>query len=92
MEELHTFKVACGIHGNPARCFEEHTKVIGFRWDLGDASCLAKPGTAPQSYPGFGGLLPMAERHSLKLLVAYTATQSDAEQQKTDRAGIEPSG
>ena len=60
---------------------EMHTKVIGFRWDLGDASCLAKPGTASQSYPGFGGLLPMAERHSPKLLVAYTATLSDAKQQ-----------
>ena len=66
---------------------EMHTKVIGFRWDLGDASCLAKPGTTPQSSPGFGGLLPMVERHSSMLLVAYTATLSDAKQQQADRAG-----
>ena len=60
--------------------FKMHTKVIGFRWDLGDASCSAEPGTTPQSSPGFGGLLPMVERHSPKLLVAYTATLSGAKQ------------
>ena len=32
-------QVTCGIHGGPERCgIKMHTKVIGFRWDLGDAN------------------------------------------------------
>ena len=51
MEELHTYTGVSGIHGDPVRCcikisrgeFKSriaHTKVIGFRWDLGAASCF----------------------------------------------------
>ena len=58
-----------------------HTKVIGFRWDLGDASRLDKPGQTFQSDPGFGGLLQLRKRHSPQALVVYTATLGDAKRQ-----------
>ena len=44
--------------------YKMHTKVIGFRWDLGDASLL-----------NFGGLLLLMEWHSP--VVACAATVGD---------------